>query len=57
MRIGSNPAQPVIRPTEDVARLQHQASVLKKALESQKESAQQLMDMIEPKGTLLDIRA
>ncbi|MBL8067488.1 MAG: hypothetical protein JNM28_03485 [Armatimonadetes bacterium] len=30
---------------------------MKKALESQKESAQQLMDMIEPKGTLLDIRA
>lgn len=57
MRIGSSSPQPVIRPTEDVARLQHQASVLKKALESQKESAQQLMDMIEPKGTLLDIRA
>lgn len=57
MRIGSNGNVPVIRPTEDAARLQHQVKVLKKALDSQKDSASELMKMIEPKGKIVDIQA
>jgi hypothetical protein len=57
MRVGSNGSVPVIRPTEDVARLQHQAKVLKKALDGQKESATELLKMLEPKGKIVDIQA
>ena len=36
---------------------QHQVAVLKKALDSQKSSADQLLKMLEPKGKIVDIRA
>jgi hypothetical protein len=48
---------PVIRPSDDIARLQHQARVLKKALEGQKDSASELVKMLDPKGQVLDIKA
>lgn len=35
----------------------YQAKVLKRALDSQKSSADQLLKMLEPKGQVIDIRA
>lgn len=57
MRVGSPGNVPVIRPTDDVAKLQHQAKVLKKALDGQKESAAELLKLLEPKGKIVDIQA
>lgn len=41
----------------DLMRQAHQVKVLKKALESQTQAADQLLKMLEPKGRNLDIRA
>lgn len=57
MRIGSSSPAPVIKPTEDVAKLQHQANILKKALDGQKDTASQLLKMIDTKGKIVDIQA
>jgi hypothetical protein len=57
MRVGSSSPVPVIKPTDDVARLQHQASILKKALDGQKDNASQLLKMIDTKGKIVDIQA
>ena len=39
------------------ARLQYQTKVLKKALDSQKNQAAQLLKLIETKGQVIDIKA
>lgn len=41
----------------DTARLDFQTKVLKKALDSQKNQAAQLLKLIEPKGQVIDIKA
>jgi hypothetical protein len=58
MRINSAAvqAQMPIQNTESV-RQQYQVRVLKKALESQKAAGEQLLDLLEPKGQVLDIKA
>lgn len=45
-----------VGPT-DAMRAQHQVKVLKKALDSQTQAADQLLKMLEPKGKIVDIRA
>jgi hypothetical protein len=41
----------------DPARLNYQARVLKRALESQKDQASELLKLLEPKGRVVDIKA
>lgn len=41
----------------EAIRQQYQVRVLKKALDSQKAAGEQLLDLIEPKGRVLDIKA
>jgi len=57
MRVGSSNPVPVVKPTDDVARLQHRANILKKALDGQKDTATQLLNMIDTKGKIVDIQA
>ena len=58
MRINSAAvqAQMPVQNAEAI-RQQYQVRVLKKALESQKAAGEQLLDLIEPKGRVLDIKA
>lgn len=59
MRIGSNNQVAMPQVTEQVANVkqQYQVKVLKKALDSQQDSATKLLKMLEPKGTNIDIKA
>jgi hypothetical protein len=41
----------------DAVKQNYQISVLKKSLDSQSEAASKLLDLLEPKGRVLDIRA
>jgi hypothetical protein len=41
----------------DATRLNYQARVLKRALESQKDQSSELLKMLEPKGRVVDIKA
>jgi hypothetical protein len=41
----------------DATRLNYQARVLKRALDSQKDQASELLKMLEPKGRVVDIKA
>ena len=43
--------------TQDTARLNYQARVLKRALDSQKDQASELLKLLEPKGQVIDVRA
>ncbi len=43
--------------TQDPAKLNYQARVLKRALDSQKDQASELLKLLEPKGQVVDIRA
>ncbi|HXH59772.1 MAG TPA: hypothetical protein VNI20_00280 [Fimbriimonadaceae bacterium] len=43
--------------TQDPAKLNYQARVLKRALESQKDQASELLKLLEPKGQVVDIKA
>lgn len=42
---------------QQTAKLNYQTKVLKKALDSQKDHADQLLKLIEPKGQVIDIKA
>lgn len=42
---------------QDTARLNYQARVLKRALDSQKDQASELLKLLEPKGQVVDVRA
>lgn len=44
------------RPNEAPS-LSHQARVLKRALEAQKDQSSELLKMLEPKGRVVDIKA
>jgi hypothetical protein len=41
----------------DAARLNYQARVLRRALESQKDQSTELLKLLEPKGRVVDIKA
>lgn len=41
----------------NAARLNYQAQVLKKALDSQKDQASELLKLLDPKGQIVDVRA
>lgn len=43
--------------TQDTAKLNYQARVLKRALDSQKDQASELLKLLEPKGKVVDIKA
>jgi hypothetical protein len=49
-------AMAVNKPS-DATRLNYQARVLKRALESQKDQSSELLKMLEPKGRVVDIKA
>ncbi|MBX3113115.1 MAG: hypothetical protein KF824_12190 [Fimbriimonadaceae bacterium] len=57
MRINSTSTPQVTAPITDPAKLNYQVKVLKKALEGQKDSASELLKMLDPKGKIVDIRA
>ncbi len=59
MKIGSQPAVTpnVATPQTDAMRQQYQARVLKKALDSQQQAAEKLLNLLDPKGKVVDIRA
>jgi hypothetical protein len=59
MKIGPQPAvTPNVAPAQtDAMRQQYQARVLKKALDSQQQAAEKLLNLLDPKGKVLDIRA
>lgn len=59
MRINGSTLNPVHLQSQnvDALRQQHQVRVLKKALESQKAAGEQLLQMLDPKGQTLDIKA
>ena len=42
---------------QDTAKLNYQARVLKRALDSQKDQASELLKLLEPKGQVVDVRA
>ena len=44
-------------PSKESVRLEYQTKVLKKALDSQKNQAAQLLKLIETKGQVIDIKA
>jgi hypothetical protein len=41
----------------DPTKLNYQARVLKRALESQKDQASELLKLLDPKGRIVDVRA
>jgi hypothetical protein len=42
---------------QDATRLNYQARVLKRALDSQKDRSSELLKLLEPKGQVIDIKA
>ena len=42
---------------QDAVKLNYQARVLKRALESQKDQSSELLKLLEPKGRVIDIKA
>ena len=42
---------------KETAKLNYQARVLKRALESQKDQSSELLKLLEPKGRVIDIKA
>jgi len=57
MRVNSSQTPQITAPASDPAKLNYQVKVLKKALEGQKDSASELLKMLDPKGKIVDIRA
>ena len=61
MRIdgASQAAAQALQSTQNVsqAKLNYQTKVLKKALDSQKDQASELLKLLEPKGQVIDIKA
>lgn len=57
MRVNPTSTPQITAPSTDSAKLNYQVKVLKKALEGQKDSASELLKMLDPKGKIVDIKA